>query len=177
MRNGSAFSFRVLAALALAGATQAGGPPTFTSAQLRSDLQEIRRALFEMPADLSHSVQPAALDSAIQDLDTGLAASPPLTRDAAWRAFATLNPLLADGHLFVGFVDWRADVRAHLANGGRLFPFAVTVSPDCELGVRRDPRASYLSHAGARIRSVDGLDAGELCERLMARVHGDTRAF
>ena len=152
--------------------------PTFTSAQLRSDLQEIDKALHEMPADLSHSVDERDLIRAIRDLDAKLENTPPLTRDEAWREFATLNPLLADGHLFIGFVDWRADVRAHLADGGSLFPFEVDVTPGCELNVRHSPYGSSLSpRPHADIRAVNGVPAGEVCETLMARVHGDTRAF
>jgi hypothetical protein len=147
----------------------AAAGPTYTPEQLRADLREIRTALHDMPADLSHSVDPAVLDQAIQTLDWKLVNSRALTREEAWRVFATLNPLLADGHLFVGFVDWRADVRAHLANGGRLFPFAVVVSPQCELSVHEDPNA--------RIRAVNGIAASAVCEQLMARMHGDTRAF
>jgi len=152
--------------------------PTFTAAQLRADLQEIDKALHEMPADLSHSVDERDLARAIRELDVKLENTPPLTRDEAWREFAALNPLLADGHLFIGFVDWRADVRAHLANGGSLFPFEVDVSPGCGLNVRRILYSSYLPpRAHADIRAVNGIPSGEICETLMARVHGDTRAF
>jgi hypothetical protein len=152
--------------------------PTFTATQLRSDLKEIDHALHDMPADLSHSVDTRDLDRAIRDLDSKLEKSPPLTRDEAWRIFATLNPLLADGHLFIGFVDWRGDVRAHLASGGTLFPFEVDVTPGCVLTVHQDPHSSTLPpYAYARIRAVNGAAVDEICEQMMARVHGDTRVF
>ncbi len=161
-----------------AGAGQPVPPPRFTSEQLRADLKEADRALHEMSADLGHSVDDTALARAIRELDTQLAGSAPLTRDEAWRKFATLNPLLADGHLFVGFVDWRGDTRAHIADGGTLFPVQVDVTPACELSVHQDPRSSYLPpEAYARIRAVNGIPGNEVCEQLMARVHGDTRVF
>src|SRR6185295_6425564 len=121
----------------------------FTTDQLRADLREIRKALFEMPADLTHSTDPRAVDRAIAKLDDRLRDSPPLSRDAAWREFATLNPLLADGHLFVGFVDWRGDVRAHLANGGALFPVGVHVTADCKVSLHdvRNPTLMQLDGA------------------------------
>lgn len=153
-------------------------PPIFTSAQMRADLAQLRQALWEMPADLAHSVEPAKLDAALNTLDAKLEKSVPLTRDGAWREFATLNPLLADGHLFVGFTDWRGDVRAHLASGGTLFPWQIDVSPDCELTVHQDALSSYLPpHVNARLRGVNGVEAHDMCEQLMARVHGDTRTF
>jgi len=153
--------------------------PTFTATQLRADLREIERALHDMPADLSHSADLAALEDAIRDIDDKLERSAPLERDAAWRLFATLNPILADGHLFVGFVDWRGDTRAHLASGGTLFPFAVRVTPECQLSVRNDkPWSSFaLPQYGALILKMDGVPAHEICEQMMARAHGDTRVF
>jgi hypothetical protein len=151
--------------------------PTFTATQMIADLRQLDRALQEMPADLAHSADPRLLARALMELEAKLAKSPPLTRDQAWREFATLNPLLADGHLLVGFADWRGDVRAHLAGGGRLFPLAVNVTPDCELTVRQDPRSAHHPHAYAIIRTVNGVPGRELCEQLMARVHGDTRVF
>jgi hypothetical protein len=168
-----------MAALCCAAACAAdGAAPTFTSAQLRADLKEIQRALHEMPADLARSADVAALERAFRDLEGKLERAAPLDRDEAWRLFAQLNPILADGHLFVGFVDWRGDTRTHLANGGRLFPFEVRVTPGCELSVRGNPRsAMLLPQADARIRKVNGVAAQEICEQLMARAHGDTRVF
>jgi len=153
--------------------------PTFTATQLRADLREIERALHDMPADLAHSADVAALESDIRDIDGKLEHTAPLDRDAAWRLFATLNPILADGHLFVGFVDWRGDTRAHLAGGGRLFPFEVRVTPACDLSVRNDKpwSAVGLPQAYAHIRKVNGVPADAICEQMMARAHGDTRVF
>jgi hypothetical protein len=170
-----------LLAFAFACAVHADVPaptPTFTADQLRADLREISRALFEMPADLTHSTDPRAVERAIGKLDERLKDSPPLTRDQAWRAFATLNPLLADGHLFVGFVDWRADVRAHLSGGGSLFPVGVHVTPDCDVSVRHDTRSpALIALKGMRIRNVNGVPMQELCRRMIERIHGDTPAF
>jgi len=158
-------------------AATADSPATFTAAQLRADLQEIRHALFEMSADLSHSVDTSDLETAIRRLDAKLAGSPPLTRDEAWREFATLNPLLADGHLLIGFVDRRGDARAHLANGGRLFPIGVHVSPDCRISVRETRKPALVALEGLRIRLVNGVPVRDMCKQMMDRVHGDTRVF
>jgi hypothetical protein len=164
--------------VAMSSVAHAEAPaPTFTAAQLRADLAEIRRAVFEMPANLAHSANPRAVERAIAELDESLKDSPPLTRDEAWRAFATLNPLLADGHLFVGFIDWRADVREHLANGGRLFPLGVRVTPDCRISLHDASNASLRQLDGASLRKVNGIAARTMCEQMLERVHGDTRAF
>lgn len=161
-----------------ASAADTASAPMFTAAQMRADLAELNRALHEMPADLSHSVAERDLAQAVQQIDSRLAKSAPLTRDQAWGEFATLNPVLADGHLFIGFVDWRGDTRAHLASGGLLFPLPVQVSAGCELrvqGALRGAQGQPLDDA--RIVAIDGLPAHEVCEQMMARVHGDTRPF
>jgi hypothetical protein len=156
----------------------AGAAPTFSPAQLREDLAQLRRALEEMPPDLSRSANIGELDREFRRIDAEIGVSAPLDRGAAWRLFARLNPILADGHLFVGFLDWRGDTRAHLAGGGTLFPFQVDVTPRCELSVHQDPGSAFLpGEAYARIRAVNGIPGNELCEQLMARVHGDTRVF
>jgi hypothetical protein len=102
---------------------------------------------------------------------------PSLDRDEVWRLFATLNPLLADGHTFIGFVDWRGDVRAHLAGGGRLFPYEMRVTADCSLGVRAELGGRVGELTDATIRAVNGLAARDLCEQMLAHAHGDTRVF
>jgi hypothetical protein len=145
--------------------------------QLRADLAQLDRALHDMPADLAHSADVPRLERAIHDMDAALANSPPLDRDAAWRLFATLNPLLADGHLFVGFLDWRGETRAHLAAGGTLFPFEMRVNATCELRVRAGLGGSATELAGLALRRVNGISAGTICERMLARAHGDTREF
>jgi hypothetical protein len=156
----------------------ANSEQTFTAPQLRADLAQLRLALRDMPADLAHSTDVPKLNAALDALDGKLADSAPLTRDEAWREFATLNPLLADGHLFIGFVDWRGDTRALLAAGGALFPFDVDVTAGCDLVVHQEPDSAWtFPEAGAPIRAINSVPSREVCEQLMARVHGETPAF
>jgi len=167
-----------LTVLCWASTAHAADPgPTFTAGQMRADLLAIRAALRDMPPDLAHSADVPALGRALDELDARLSASPPVTRDGAWRLFATLNPVLADGHLFVGFVDWRGDLRAHLASGGTLFPFEMKVGANCALHIRAQLGGGATPLAGRAVRAVNGMPARELCEQMLARVHGDTRTF
>jgi hypothetical protein len=170
----------IFAAL-LAFAVHASGPvamaaPTFTAAQLRADVDALAIALRDMPPDLAHTTDPAKVEEALGELRKKIGTAS-LDRDAAWRLFATINPLLGDGHLFVGFVDWRADARAHLKSGGRFFPFEMQVSPDCGLSVGRGLGGVADALGGAEVKAIDGTDAHTVCDALMARVHGDTPAF
>ena len=91
--------------------------------------------------------------------------------------FATLNPLLADGHLFVGIPNWRAEAEAHLAQGGTFFPVEVYVSDDGSVLVKAALGGGETPHAGARLQSINGVDARVVSAELLARAHGDTPAF
>src|SRR3954468_8147564 len=148
----------VLACVLLGAGARADGP-RFSAAQLREDLAYLAHALHEMPADLAHSADVPGLELAIRALDTGLGHSAARDRDAAWRLFAALNPRPADGHLFVGFLDWRGETRAHLAAGGVLFPFEMRVTADCELRVRATLGGAASEFAEAVIRRVERISA------------------
>jgi hypothetical protein len=175
--GGTAARVAILVAAMIASRIAAADGPVFTAPQLREDLAQLERALHEMPPDLARSADLPALNEAMRALDAGLATVPPSDRDSVWRMFATLNPLLADGHLFVGFVDWRGDARAHLADGGRFFPFEMQVTADCAMRVRAELGGQPSALTGATLRTVNGSDAREVCEQVLARAHGDTRVF
>jgi len=164
----------VLSAFAVQAAATA--PPTFTPEQLRADVAALATALRDMPPDLAHTTDPKKVMEALGDLERQIGTKP-LDRDAAWRLFATLNPLLGDGHLFVGFVDWRAEARTHLASGGVFLPFEVTASPEGELRIAQALGGAASDLAGTRIESINGVDARAVTAALLARVHGDTPNF
>ena len=152
-------------------------PATFTAAELRADLAELKRALHEMPPDLYRTADAEQLERAFRKIESELQDSAPLDRDATWRLFATLNPTLADGHLLVGFVDWRGDTRAHLASGGTLFPFEVQVTPQCEIRVRATLGGRISPLENLRLRTINKVSAQQVCEQMLARAHGDTINF
>jgi len=164
-------------AMALCLVAAAPAPPTFTAAELRADLAAIGVALRDMPPDLAHTADPKAVANALRDLEARIGDGARLDRDAAWRLFATLNPILGDGHLFVGFVDWRADSREHLKSGGVFFPFEMQVSPRGELRIESELGGAADALAGAEVASINGIDAREVGAALLARVHGDTPTF
>ena len=163
--------------LALWGLSTVGGATEpaarFTPAQLHEDLQALEKALRDMPPELAHGADPQQVWEKLHELDLQIGTAA-LDRDATWRLFATVNPLLGDGHLFVGFVDWRADARHHLDTGGVFFPYEMQVAPRGDLIVRARLGGGPDDLAGARISAVNGMNAGELRDALLARVHGDT---
>src|SRR6188768_2987397 len=87
----------ILAMFSACVARAAPAPPTFTPEQLRADLAALTTALRDMPPDLAHTTDPRKVAEALDILQRQIGNSS-LDRDATWRLFATLNPLLGDGH-------------------------------------------------------------------------------
>ncbi|MEH6436328.1 S41 family peptidase [Massilia sp. DD77] len=145
--------------------------PSITAAQLREDAVHLQDLITRLHPDPRFSSDPQAVEAALGRILQDLPAE--LSRDEAWRRLARLNPLLADGHFFVGHADWRAETRAWLATGGALFP--------CEIDIRADGtlwmRAGTPSEAPTRIVAINGNDASALVPAMLALVHGDTPAF
>jgi hypothetical protein len=161
-----------LLALASAGAANEA---QYSPQQLRQDLAVIEAEIRRNHPNLAHSVDEAALARSLRELEQDLGTA--LSRDGAWRKFATLNPLLADGHLFVGYANWRGDAEAHLAGGGAFFPFEVHVTPGAEVFIKSRLGGIETSLAGARLQSINGVDARVVTAELLTRAHGDTPAF
>lgn len=145
-----------------------------SSPQLAADLAALETAIGNHP-HLAHSVNGAELARAMRDVRERLTS--PLSRDAAWREFATLNPILADGHLFVGFAGWRGDAEAYLAAGGAFFPFELDVTADADVMIKAALGGGSTPYAGAKLESINGVDAREVSRELLRRAHGDTPGF
>lgn len=145
-----------------------------TAKQFHEDLDFMRRTIAQIHPDLHFSTDPAALDRAMHQLAKQSAAS--MTQGEAWRSLATLNPLLADGHFFIGFPDWRNSTAAHLRAGNTLFPYEVEFrdgSPHISslLGGADTPLR------GAKIIAINGESADKVASTLLKRIHGETPLF
>ncbi|WP_425258647.1 S41 family peptidase [Rubrivivax sp. RP6-9] len=163
----------VLAALACTNVAWAA--ERFTAEQVRADLEALAAGIAATHPDISHSVDPVRFARALEALRQ--TSRDGLDRDAVWRALATLNPLLADGHLFVGYADWRGDTVRHLAAGGTLFPFEVAVDADGRVRIVAELGGARSVHAGAYLQSINGQPARDVTQTLLARVHGDSPTF
>jgi hypothetical protein len=147
----------------------------FTPEELREDLAFIASETRANHPDPAHSVDAAAFERTMQALQSSL--NTPITRGQAWAALATLNPAFADAHLAVLYPNWRGAAEAHLAAGGTFFPFEVSIANDGTPVVTALLGGAPTPLAGRRIRSIDGADARERTDAVLARVHGDTPAF
>ena len=164
-----------LCLLAWAFAVQSQEPVTFTPEQLRADLASLESALQRTHPDVSHSVDPAVLARAIEDVRSKL--DRPMTADEAWKVMSGLNPVMADGHLTVLFPGGTAaEIQRHLKSGGRLFPYAVYVTGGA-IFVRSQVDGSATPLAGKRIDTINGVPADDVARKLLAHMNGDTPAL
>lgn len=161
--------FTGLASAAVAAPSEAG----ITAEQFREDLDFMQRTLTQIHPDLRFSSEPEAVVKAMHALANDIGA--PVTQDEAWRRLATLNPLFADGHLFVGF-DWRGATKAHLGAGGTLFPYEVALS-DGNLFIRGLLGGADTPLSGARIVAINGEPVDKVTSTLLNRLHGETPVF
>ncbi|WP_343733395.1 S41 family peptidase [Duganella sp.] len=152
--------------------------PQFCAAALAGPLQEdvtfVRQTIANEHPDIAFSTNPQTLDAALATI----AATPDtLSRDEVWRRLSTLNPLLADAHLFIGYADWRGDTVAHLQAGGGLFPLEVEIAGEGKLHVKAALGGAKSDLAGARITAINGVPAKAAIAAVLQRAHGDTPLF
>lgn len=169
----------LLLALASAGALY-GAPAradtiTFTPAQLQQDLQFVRQAIEDTHPEPALRSGQAAYEQAFAAARERL--RQPLSRDEAWRALAAMNPVFNDAHLGVVLPDWRAETRAHLAAGGKLFPFEVSIDRQGRLVIVAALGGGASALAGREVETINGVPAAQVLAKLGALVHGDTPGF
>jgi hypothetical protein len=149
---------------------QAADSTLIAPEDLRGDLRAARAFI-----ERTHPALELELDAALGSVSSALSSN--LTRDEAWSVMARLNPIFADGHVMIGYADWRGEARAHLRSGGGFFPFEVAIHGDGTLRILAwlGGRRSLL--AGSRIGRINGRDANVVVAELMERMHGDTPQF
>lgn len=167
---------RAAAVLALpATSAVAAGPQIIYPTGLKADLRVAIATIERNHPDLAHSVNRAELMRAVKDIERQL--DRPMSQTEAWATLAQLNPLLADGHLLIGFADWRGDSADAMKRGAAFFPFEVALDQSGDLRIVAALGGAPTAFAGARIRSINGRNARTVTGELLARTHGDTPAF
>ena len=149
-----------------------GAPQKLTPQQLQQDFDSLVDVIATKHPDATHSATPAQLKHALANVRRQL--NHPMTQDEAWRTFATLNPVLADGHFLVAFPNWRGMARQYVDHGGNLFPFEVYVQPNGAVFIRSKLGGEATPLAGTEIETINGNDARKIALRLLAVVHSDT---
>jgi C-terminal processing protease CtpA/Prc len=156
-------------------AQAAPAEPVYTPKALQDDFRFMREEIDRIHPEPGLFTSRETLRKAYEQVEAQL--QQPLTRDQAWRVFATLNPLFADAHMFVVEPDWKARTRTHLQAGGVLFPYDVQVTADGEMVIRAELDGSASALAGMRIERINGVPASRVAHELLARTAGETPAL
>jgi Peptidase family S41 len=164
-----------LLAFAPAPAQTAPSEPLYSPAALQQDFRFLREEVDRIHPEPGLFSSRETLRKAYGEVDERLRQG--LTRDQAWRVFATLNPVFADAHMFVVQPDWKALARAHLEAGGALFPYEVQVSADGGIAIRAELDGSPSPLAGMRIERINGMPASRVARELLALMAGETPAL
>lgn len=143
-----------------------------TAQQLQQDFDALVDIIATRHPDATHSVSPFELRHALADLRRRL--NHPMTQDEAWRTFAKLNPILADGHFLVAYPSWRALIREHLKQGGTLFPYEVYIDPQDHVFIRAQLGGEATALVGTEIETINGLSARTIALNMLTFVHSDT---
>ena len=159
----------------LAGPAGAAPEAPLSPAALQQDLRFMQSEIERIHPEPGLFVSRETLRLAYGRLEAQLRR--PMNRDQAWRSFATLNPLFADGHMFVIQPDWKAAARAHVASGGLLFPYEVQVDPLGGMIIRSELGGKPSKLAGMRIERINGVPASGVAGELLGLMAGDTPAL
>lgn len=150
-------------------------PQRFSPAALQADLRFAIETIESQHPDIAHSVKRARLDNVAQRVQNELVR--PMDQTEAWATLAQLNPVMADGHLFIGLPDWRGQSAEAIRNGIGLFPFEISLDARQYPVIVAALGGSETPFAGRRITAINGTDARRVARALLARTHGDAPAF
>lgn len=174
--NAVAFMLCLLAGAPTPAPAQAAvAEPVYSPEALRQDFRFLQEEVDRIHPEPGLFSSRETLRKAYAGVDERL--RQPLTRDQAWRVFATLNPVFADAHMFVVQPDWKALTRAHLEAGGTLFPYEVQVATDGTIAIRSELDGSATPLAGMRIEEINGVPAARVARELLALMAGETPAL
>lgn len=140
---------------------------------LQADLRIALDTIQHQHPDLAHSVGKAELERQLRKIRGQL--DHPMRQAEAWRVLAQLNPVLADGHLFIGLPDWRERSAEAIRQGAGFFPFEVRLDSSEYPVIVAGLGGSPTPLAGRRILAIDGRNARDVARSLLARMHGDTQ--
>ncbi|WP_443478478.1 S41 family peptidase [Novosphingobium aerophilum] len=153
----------------------AAAPQSFEPAALQADLRFAIDTIERQHPQLERSTTRERLEAAAASIRGQLSRA--MTQGEAWAAMAQLNPLLADGHLFIGLPNWREQSAAEVRRGTGFFPFEVELDEQGYPVITAKLGGEMTPFAGRRIVRISGRDAQDVTYALLARMHGDTPAF
>src|SRR5690606_24815409 len=139
---------------------------------LRNDLTELNTLLDSVHPDPSFTMDVAEVKFQIDKFAKKITA--PMTQLEAWKYFSQLNPYFQDGHMAIFYPDYSQRLGQHIDNGGRVFPVKVNIDKSHDLYVTAVQNVDEGIKAGDKIVAINGVDASDIVEGILNRIHGDT---
>ncbi|WP_046004080.1 S41 family peptidase [Pseudoalteromonas rubra] len=146
----------------------------YSAEQIQADFEQWTHWVHTTHPDLTHSIDD--IDAFYARIDTLRdTLNNPMTGEQVWREFASLNAMMADGHLSIDDGS-NAQWRQWVAQGARLFPFEVALD---EQGLRVVSELGGVPsvHDGKYITQINEVPAAEVVATLLKRIEGDNYAF
>ncbi|MCO7190807.1 MULTISPECIES: S41 family peptidase [unclassified Pseudoalteromonas] len=146
----------------------------YSAEAIQADINQWVHWVHTTHPDLTHSIKD--IDEFYERIDTlRYRLDKSMTGEQVWREFASLNSIMADGHLSIGDgtnTQWRQWV----AQGAKLFPFEVALSVQ-GLKVVSELGGAPSAHDGKYIKEINGVPVTEVVATLLQRIEGDNVAF
>jgi hypothetical protein len=140
--------------------------------RVQTDVKEWRNWLGSTHPDLSHSADIQRVDAAFEALEQKLDGEYDVR--SAWRALATINPLLNDAHSGIRLPDTAYE--AALEQGSVAFTLPVNVS-EGRLYVDRSIQSSSPINPNEEILAINGQSAASLLSELEPRMRGESKGL
>ncbi|MCB0770026.1 MAG: hypothetical protein KDC00_06440 [Flavobacteriales bacterium] len=161
----------MILAIALWGSTiqaqDLGSSPDLYPERLRMDIETLRSAIHEAHPDPYRYRTRIELDALIDSVSAGV--DRPMSIVGFHGELTRILNAVGDSHCRL---DWPRDYADHLRSETALIPIQVRVLPD-GLYVEGELKGFRSIPIGSRVLSVNGIDADEIVERLMATVVTD----
>jgi C-terminal processing protease CtpA/Prc len=154
---------------------QVKSPPAgslITAKELQNDLVELNTILDSVHPDPNFTMDLSEVKTQIKKFSDGITSS--MTHHEAWKYFSQLNPYFQDGHMVISYPNFAQDLNHHIKNGGRLFPFKVTIDESHRIFVSDVQNNNTDISIGDEITSINGVSALKIIDVILSRMHGDT---
>ena len=139
---------------------------------LKKDLVELNTQLNSVHPDPNFTMDLDEVRVQIKRLSDGIIS--PLTHHEAWKYLSQLNPYFQDGHMVISYPNFVQNLNDHIKDGGRLFPFKVTIDESLRIYVTDVQNNSTGIIIGDEITSINGEIASEVVDAILSRMNGDT---
>jgi len=143
--------------------------------ELQGNLAELINRLDSIHPEPSFTMDLLKVKAKINALSQDVSA--PMSHYEAWKYLSQLNPYFQDGHLLISSSELEEQFKVHVQNGGRTFPFEITIDDSQRMFVANNSNRSQVIQKGDEIISINGVSTSKIVHDILTRMHGDSLPF